>query len=364
MRSRLLTSLKVSLVLAVLAAVAFGIVWSDYRSFLSQVVDAKAEHIVVLSEGMSAADVVDALVDQGLVDSPSYLKLYLWRSQKGRQFQTGVFRIEAGKTVEEMIDILTSRGDERAVRLRVTPGMNLYELAEAVDGARLADRDVFLARATDRQFAAELGVPGATLEGYLSPGDYSVLRGLSVDELIALMHRKFRETWVPMAKTNPEALAQLKTTYGFVDHELITLASVVQKEVVEPKEAPVVARVILNRLSQNMKLQSDPTCVYPPLTPGEKPSPGRCRDAASAYSTYVIAGLPPGPIGAPGEAALRAVLSPYDGPRASELLYFVAKNDGSWRHYFSTTYGEHEKAVDIFLRKTKKGRPGSTPQPR
>ncbi|MCF6329530.1 MAG: hypothetical protein L3J02_06995, partial [Henriciella sp.] len=109
----------------------------------------------------------------------------------------------------ELVDILTTRGDEREVRLHVSAGMNLYEIAEAIDKARLGDRDIFLQRVTDPQYAAEIGVPAMTLEGYLSPGDYSLLRGTPIDEIVGAMHARFRAKWVPIVRASGDTLGRV-----------------------------------------------------------------------------------------------------------------------------------------------------------
>lgn len=351
------------LLLALLfVAIAAAGVYLDYRAFLDHPVDDQPR-VVVIASGMGASEIVDMLAEEDLISSPYYLRFYLWKSGQGAQLRAGVYAVPANTTVADLIDRFTGGGDKGRATLAVSVGMNLYELAERLEGQGLADGQAFLRRATDPQYAAELGVPAKSLEGYLAPGSYPIQKGTSVDAIIEQLHGRFRENWTEIAAHDAEALRRLSKNLDMGVHEVITLASVVEKEAVLDKERPVIARVFFNRFDRDMKLQSDPTCVYPPQRTGEKPSPARCRDKDNPYSTYVIEGLPPGPIGAPSRSAIEAVLRPYRGPGARELLFFVARNDGSWGHYFSRSYKEHELAIDHFLRKKRKRPPNTTPQP-
>jgi UPF0755 protein len=165
--------------------------------------------------------------------------------------------------------------------------------------------------------------------------------------LIKQMVKKFHEVYAAeFAERAKESTLDMK--------KILTLASMIEKEAVEPTERPLIAAVFLNRLQKGMRLQSDPTAVY-----GIRAFAGRIskqdimRD--SPYNTYLIAGLPPGPIGNPGSGSLEAVLN----PARSTYLYFVAKKDGT--HYFSSTLGEHNRAVDRYL---KAAAPSGTPTPR
>lgn len=359
---RVLRILALFLLLAALAAAAL---WWDFRRYLGAplpIDDPKGRQVIV-EQGSSAGDVVDMLQAEGIVDHPLYFRAHLWHSGQAARLQPGVYAVPQGTTAEELAELLTRGGLSTEVVLKVYPGANLYELAQRLHEQGIADAQAFLRRATDPQYAAELGVPARTLEGYLLAGTYVFERGVSVDQIIAELHARFRDTWRELRKTHAARFEQLRERYRMGDHELLTLASIVEREAVVDRELPIIARVFFNRLDKSMRLQSDPTCVYPPRVAGERPSPQRCHDPQNPYSTYVIQGLPPGPIGAPAPASMAAVLEPYRGERASELLYFVARNDGSWTHYFSSTYAEHQHGVEYFLRKTRKDPPRGTRQP-
>ena len=135
--------------------------------------------------------------------------------------------------------------------------------------------------------------------------------------------------------------------------ELLTLASIVEKESVMKDEAPVIAQVFFNRLDKKMKLQSDPTYVYTAERYGKKPTKADRLRKGNLYNTDQIAGLPPGPIANPGRNAMLAVLKPSTDPKAKTWIFFVAKRDGTGRHHFSKTYDEHKKAVRKYLIKRK-----------
>ncbi len=355
---------RIIAIFALVLAVAALLLWADYRRFIDGPIRSRdQEWIVTIEPGMGARAIADALHQQGLIDSPNYLKFFLWHSGLGGRLQSGRFVVPPDTGVRELVAILTQHStDPSSTRLTFSPGLSLYELADILHQQGIVDGPTFLARATDPTFTARLGVPAATLEGYLAPGRYYADTSTSVDALLNQMHLRFRAQWAELARQHPEAWQNLRENHHLGDHELLTLASIVEKEAVVSAERPVIARVFLNRLRDGMRLQSDPTCIYPRQSPGERPSPQRCRDPKNPYSTYVIEGLPPGPIAMVRLESVTAILDPYDGPQAQALTYFVARNDGSWRHYFSTTYEEHQRAVDHFL-KGKGKAPRHTPQP-
>lgn len=354
---------RLGIAFAIVLLLVVGGIWLDYRSFLSQPVDANDDRNIVVEEGMSATEIVDLLEDQGLIDSPWYFRFRLWRTGHGSRLQPGVYNVPAGTTVSELVELLADGGQSTTVAIDFHPGTNVYELAVALHEKGLVDEKAFLARVTDPQFTAEMGVPSRAMEGYLMPGHYVFERGTGIDEIVVEMHQRFREVWVELVKANHQEMKRLRATYQLGDHELVTLASMVQEEAVVDLERPAIARVFFNRFDADMKLQSDPTCVYPPRVLGEKPSPERCHDPSNRWSTYVVDRLPPGPITNPGRASLAAVLRPYQGRHADRYLYFVGRSDGTWRHWFSSSFKEHQKAIRHYL-KNEGPRPVTTAQPR
>jgi UPF0755 protein len=181
-----------------------------------------------------------------------------------------------------------------------------------------------------------LGIQGGSVEGYLYPATYNLPQGANEEQLIGQMVEAFNKTY--------SGLTDGKDSSGSSRREIVIMASLIEKEAVSPDEKPLIASVFYNRLRLGMPLQSDPTAVY-----GVRAFSGKVTRAdigrQSPYNTYLIAGLPPGPIGNPGSDTLRAVLH----PARTTFLYFVARQDGT--HQFSRTLEEHNRAVARYLKR-------------
>jgi len=224
----------------------------------------------------------------------------------------------------------------------IPEGANLRQIADILGNQSWVNPDRFLAMARDPNFISELGIKAESLEGYLFPDTYFFERGghnagAIIGTMVAQMRTVLKETGAE--KGQPEA--------GLDTHEILTLASIVEKETGQALERPLIARVFLNRLRKKMKLQTDPTVIYGienfngNLTRHDLRTP-------TPYNTYIIKGLPPGPIGSPGLAAIKAVINPAQGA----YYYFVSKNDGS--HYFSKSLAEHNQAVTKYQKRRKR----------
>jgi UPF0755 protein len=214
---------------------------------------------------------------------------------------------------------------------RLQPGE--YRLAARLAASGVCARESVLPVTRDRSLLAELAIPGPSAEGFLFPETYALQLPTKPADVVRAMHRQFDRVWDELtAEAPPRALSQLAT---------VTLASIVERETAVPEERPLVAAVFVNRLRLGMRLQADPTVIY-----GVDSFDGtiRRRDltAANPYNTYVVRGLPPGPIASPGRASLAAVLA----PAPVDFLYFVARNDGT--HQFSRTLAEHNRAVQRY----------------
>jgi UPF0755 protein len=227
-------------------------------------------------------------------------------------------------------------------KFAVPEGYSIYQLAELLDGKGFFAKDEFLRACTNRQLVEELGIPGVSVEGYLFPSTYNLARINDVQALIRTMVEQFRkvygERFVAQEKKSPLSR-----------HQIVTLASIVDKEAIVPEERPRIASVFMNRLEAGMPLQSDPTAVY-----GVRAFAGKVSrqdiERESPFNTYRIKGLPPGPIGNPSDGAIAAVLS----PAKTGYYYFVAKKDGT--HFFSATLAEHNRAVSTYLKTAAVGR--------
>jgi UPF0755 protein len=221
----------------------------------------------------------------------------------------------------------------------IPEGFTKEQIAELLAGKDLANKHEFLSLTDDPEVLKKYGVKGTGLEGYLYPDTYQFGRGLSAKSIIDVMIKRFREVTGPLKVRVSET--------GMTIKEVIILASIVEKETGRPEERSLIASVFLNRLKRRMRLESDPTVIY-----GIKNFNGNLtrKDLSkpTPYNTYVIRGLPPGPIANPGLEAIKAVLYPVQ----ADYLYFVSKNDGS--HYFSKTLSEHNKAVKRYQKKRPK----------
>jgi UPF0755 protein len=218
-------------------------------------------------------------------------------------------------------------------RLLVLPeGFTIRELARQVEAEGLAPAADVVRAANNPMLAWSLGIEAPSLEGYLFPDTYQVVKGTRVEELLGRMVQRFRD------KVGTADVVARAEQRGLSLHQLLTLASIVEKETALAEERPIIARVFLNRLDRDMPLQADPTVSYAVAKEGRAPT----RDDLQVdhpYNTYRNRGLPPGPIGSPGRSAVEAVLDPADVP----YLYFVAIDDRA--HQFSTTLEEHNLAV-------------------
>ncbi len=273
---------------------------------------------------------VAALRREGVVEDPLVFEWYGRYREVGRRIKAGTYAVDLSITPRELLGRLEAGTLPAQVRITIPEGYNRWQVADLLAKQGLVDRAEFLRR-----------VERDGLEGRLFPDTYWVRKDAGLDAVIDLLTRRFDEVWEQLLKEQPGAKVDRGRT--------INLASLVEKEARTERDRPLVARVFLNRLEKKMRLQTDPTCVYGPELYEETPHPRFCKDPSSRYSTYVIDGLPPTPIANPGRAALRAVLAPARGPGADELLYFVARRDGSGEHHFSATYEEHRKAVQRYL---------------
>ena len=266
-----------------------------------------------------------------LKDDIRYLALVRFAGLTSR-LKAGEYRFPAGLTPPEVLQVLATGATIRH-QVTVPEGLTVEQVATLFAGQGWVRRDRFLALARDPGFLSGLGIEVEHLEGYLFPETYTLIRQ-ETDEASVLrqMVAQFEREWATIRPAEPGPMTR---------HQLVTLASIVEKETGVAEERPLIARVFLNRLQRNMRLQSDPTVIY-----GIPDFTGNLTRAqlrqATPYNTYVIPALPPGPICNPGRAALEAVLRPAD----ANALYFVSKNDGT--HVFSTNLADHNRAVRTY----------------
>lgn len=279
--------------------------------------------------------IADELGAKQVVSSPLLFTLYGRLRGEDGKIKAGYYQLNDGMTPREILRKLVN--GEVYLRPFVLPeGYSIYQAAELLEKQGLLDGKRFLARCADREFLRAHGISGPNAEGYLFPGTYNVEPDMDEAGLLTAMLRQFtknrRHRYEPRLKASGKSW-----------QEVLTLASMIEKEAVTPAEGPVIASVFYNRLARRMRLQSDPTSVY-----GVRAFAGKVTRSdilrPSPYNTYLNEGLPPGPIGNPGDSAIEAVLN----PARTSYLYFVARQDGS--HQFSATLVEHNRAVQTYLK--------------
>ncbi len=286
-----------------------------------------------IERGQGMGQVARALASKNLIRDPrAMILLARYRGDEG-SLKVGEYEVSPSWSTTTILDRLIS-GRVVTVEIVLPEGIRLVEIARHLGEAGLIAQEDFLAAAQSPALAESLGIPANNLEGYLYPETYRLPHKLSGDEIAKVFVRQFDRVWRELAPAFREQ--QLSR------HDVVTLASIVEKETAAVEERPLIAAVFRNRLEQGMRLETDPTVIYgiPNFDGNIKKS--HLQDRSNPYNTYRIRGLPPGPIASPGIDALRAVLQPAE----TEHLYFVSKNDGT--HHFSTTYREHVNAVQKY----------------
>jgi UPF0755 protein len=329
---------KIALALAAVAAVSLLLV-AQYFSFAMTPMKPQAPEsvIVEVTRGQNPQEIAKLLAARSVISDP---KLFLRIGRLTNQWsklKAGEYQLSPGMTPMEILAVLTS-GVSIHHPVTVREGENMYEVADELQEKGLAQRARVLELCRDPKFIATLGLgapPPSTLEGYLYPETYFFNKALAPEEMLRQMVRKFSAIWGPEHESRARELRLTR-------HQVVTLASIIEKETGAPQERPMISSVFHNRLKKRMRLQSDPTTIYG-IWEKYKGNIHR-SDLASVnpYNTYTIPALPIGPISNPGKEALQAALF----PSKSEFLFFVSHNDGT--HEFTRTFEQHSQAVKRF----------------
>jgi UPF0755 protein len=295
-----------------------------------------AEQFVEIPTGTGSVSMGKRLADAGVIRSAASFRLAVWMRGAGRRLQAGEYRFDRPMTTAEVVDKI-ARGDVYVRVITFREGLTNREMASVFESAGFGKASDFLSAARNAQLVNDIDSGARDLEGYLFPDTYTLQRNATASQLVDRMVARFRKALAPDIRQRAEA-------NGLTVRELVTLASLVEKETGKPDERPIVAGVYVNRLKIKMPLQCDPTVIYALTLAGRYDGNIRREDLQidSRYNTYRYPGLPPGPIAAPGVASLRAAAAPASVP----YLYFVSRNDGS--HVFSTTLDEHNRNVATF----------------
>lgn len=294
------------------------------------------EQFVEIPQGSGSRAIGHALEVAGVVRDEPTFRLALWLSGKGRRLQAGEYRFDRPMTPLEVIDKL-ARGDVFHITVTFPEGLTILEMAKIFEAQGLGRAASFVDAAKDASLVRELDPAAKDLEGYLFPETYALPRQTDASKLVRQMVTAFERALTPEIR-NAATARQLSV------RQLVTLASIVEKETGKAEERPMVAAVYHNRLRIGMALQCDPTIIYALAKAGRFDGNLHREDLQldSPYNTYRYPGLPPGPIASPGRASIEAAARPAD----ADVVYFVSRNDGS--HAFARTLDEHNRNVQKY----------------
>ena len=297
--------------------------------------------VVTIPPHDSLFAIAERLAEAQVIKSrPAFMAATVLRGAP-RSLKAGEYEIPRDATTWDIVALLES-GRVRQHAILHPEGATVAELARALEAERLANADAVARAAIDRKFLDALGIEGPSVEGYLFPDTYQFVRGMTPEDILGKMVQRMR------AKLTAEVRGRA-SDMGLNTHQLLTLASIIEREAIEKEEQRVIAAVFWNRLKIGMPLQADPTVQY--AVAKERRALSRADLAVDhPYNTYVRAGLPPGPIASPGLGAIQAALN----PAPVKYLYFVARDDR--RHHFSTTMEEHNAAVTRYRLSRANGR--------
>ena len=315
---------------AVCAAVAgyfYARVDERYQGFAS------AEQFVDIPSGAGSQAIGRALVAAGVVRDEWTFRLAVHLTGTARALKAGEYRFVGPASPKDVARRL-ARGDVYLRPITFPEGLTVKEMARLFESKGFGTAAAFAKAALNAEAVRAIDPKAPDLEGYLFPETYNLPRRADAQALVSQMTARFLEVF-------DESLRRETEAQGRTVREVVTLASLVEKETAKPEERPIVAAVYLNRVRIGMGLQGDPTVIYA-LEKAGKYTGNLTRENLrfdSPYNTYRYAGLPPGPIASPGRASLEAVLR----PARVDYLYFVSRNDGS--HVFATTLAEHNRNV-------------------
>ncbi|HVR95429.1 MAG TPA: endolytic transglycosylase MltG [Thermoanaerobaculia bacterium] len=336
---RVLTGLGI-LLLLLLIPVGMGL-WSWWKLQRPYQGYAGEERLVAVEPGMGVSQALDLLEHEGVLADAKLARSYLIYFMGDPKIQAGEYRFRGPMTTAQVLRKLV-RGDVVTRSVTLVEGLTLEETAAQLAAKGFGRREVFLELMRSPELIADLDPEASDLEGYLFPETYSFANGTGEKEVVATLVKTFRRGY------EREVRPRLRQSGGGRTlRQVLTLASIVEKEAQVADERPLIAGVYHNRLERGIGLAADPTVIYALKRLGRWNGNIRREDLRldSPYNTYRYAGLPPGPICSPGLASLAAAAAPAPVP----YLYFVSRNDGT--HVFSETLAEHNRNVEQWQRR-------------
>lgn len=294
----------------------------------------RAEQVVEIPPGMTLRQVSHSLAEKKLLNEPSTFILYTYLQGKQNQIQAGEYLFSPSMPPWKILNALT-QGGSVLYTVTIPEGYRITEIAELLESKGLVDKAKFIEETRNQELLASFQIPSGSLEGYLFPETYKFSKKAGAKQIVKTLLDTFRE------RVHQSGREQQAQEMNFTFHEIVTLASLIEKETGLGKERELISSVFHNRLVKKMRLQTDPTVIYAMVN-----FDGNIRkkdlSIDSPYNTYKHFGLPPGPIASPGLESIRAALAPAD----TEFLFFVSRKDGS--HQFSTNYKDHTQAVQKY----------------
>jgi UPF0755 protein len=291
---------------------------------------------IEIPEGATFRQAVEIFSKEGLIKD-KILFLFVGRmSGLDRKIRAGYYSIYGSVSPIDILKMLKN-GQIIEYEITIVEGDSLKEVAEKLSEKGVISIEDFMKLSSDKDFLDFYNIEAPTFEGYLFPDTYKIPKGMEPDDVIGMMISRMREEY-------SDELQERASEIGFSERDVLTLASIIEKEAETDKERPIISAVYHNRLKRRIPLQADPTAIYGIKSFGEGITSRDLR-RKTPYNTYMFKGLPKGPICSPGIKSSIATLYPADVP----YMYFVSNNDGT--HHFSVTAEEHEAAVKLYREK-------------
>ncbi len=321
-----------NLIIILLSVMLLAVTYSAYE-MLVPVKGANKTTEIMIPKGATYRQVANILLDEKLIRDKKIFLLLGRLTGADRKIRAGYYSIWSDMSPFEIFKIIL-KGRIIEYEIRIIEGDSLIEIAEKFSKTGMTTVDDFMKLAKDPEYLASYGIDAPSIEGYLFPDTYMIPKGVDTEDAVGSMIDKMRERFTDKIEAR---MAEM----GMSENQVLTLASIVEKEAVIDPERPLISAVYHNRLKKRMLLQADPTSIYGIKSSKEKIT-RKDLMRKTPYNTYLSKGLPPGPIASPGMKSILAVLYPADVP----YLYFVSSDDRT--HHFSTTIAEHADAVRLY----------------
>jgi UPF0755 protein len=294
---------------------------------------------IQVTEGKSFKAIASMLKREGIIRYRGYFEMIGRFKGLSRKVRVGYYGLSTNMSLWEVLETLR-KGRIIEYEVVIPEGYNLYQIGWTLSGTPLvSDPQQFIKLVKNKKYVRSIGIDADSLEGYLFPDTYFLPKGIKLEDIPKRMVQRYRAVFESSYRDRARQM-------GLTEQQIITLASIIEKEAKIPSERKLISAVYHNRLKKGMKLQADPTCVYGTKAWVTNVTKGDLK-RRSPYNTYLHKGLPPGPIANPGQGSILAALY----PESTGYLFFVAQGDGS--HYFSNDFAAHAKAIGRYRAKKK-----------